>query len=100
MYLGIVHRSRGSQRDIEAAETDFQEALPLAAGSEDGEKLGDELLNLAYLLREDQGDVLLPALRMVAARPDRGPQPTCQTLATRRARFMTRFPRPQVENMG
>lgn len=56
MHLGIVYRYRGRQGDLEAAETQFREALPLAVSSEDGDKLGDMLMNLAYLLYQDSGD--------------------------------------------
>lgn len=56
MHLGIVHRYRGEPGGTEAAETEFREALPLAASSEDGDKLGDVLLNLAWLLYEDRRD--------------------------------------------
>jgi hypothetical protein len=58
MHLGIVHRYRGSQRDVEAAEIEFREALPLAASAQEADKLGDVLLNLAYLLLENKGDEL------------------------------------------
>ncbi|MGB3633493.1 MAG: NB-ARC domain-containing protein, partial [Rubrobacteraceae bacterium] len=57
MHLGIVHRYRGEPGGTEAAETEFQEALPLAASSKDGDKLGDVLLNLAWLLYEDRRDL-------------------------------------------
>lgn len=56
MHLGIVHRYRGEPGGTEAAETEFREALPLAASAEDGDKLGDVLLNLAFLLYEDRHD--------------------------------------------
>lgn len=56
MHLGIVYRYGGRQGDLEAAEDEFREALPLAASSEDGDKLGDVLMNLAYLLYQDSGD--------------------------------------------
>lgn len=56
MHLGVVHRYRGVRGGVEAAETEFREALPLAASSEDADKLGDVLMNLAYLLRDDRGD--------------------------------------------
>jgi tetratricopeptide (TPR) repeat protein len=56
MHLGIVHRYRGEPGGTEAAETEFREALPLAASSRDGDKLGDVLLNLAWLLYEDRHD--------------------------------------------
>ncbi len=57
MHLGIVHRYRDEPGGTEAAETEFREALPLAASSEDGDKLGDVLLNLAWLLYEDRRDL-------------------------------------------
>lgn len=53
MNIGIVHRYRGEPGGTEAAEAEFREALPLAASSEDGDKLGDVLINLALLLHED-----------------------------------------------
>ena len=56
MHLGIVHRYRGEPGGTEAAETEFREALPLAVSSEDGDKLGDVLLNLAWLLYQDRRD--------------------------------------------
>lgn len=56
MHLGIVHRYRGDPGGTDAAETDFREALPLAASSKDGDKLGDVLLNLAWLLYQDRRD--------------------------------------------
>lgn len=56
MHLGIVHRYRGEPGGTETAETEFREALPLAASSEDGDKLGDVLMNLAWLLYEDRRD--------------------------------------------
>lgn len=56
MHLGIVHRYTGKRGGTEAAETEFREALPLAASSEDGDKLGDVLMNLALLLYQDIGD--------------------------------------------
>lgn len=57
MHLGIVHRCRGEPGGTEAAETEFREALPLAVSSEDGDKLGDVMLNLAYLLYQDRDDL-------------------------------------------
>lgn len=57
MHLGIVHRFRGTEEGTEAAEREFREALPLAASSEEPDKLGDVLINLAILLRDDKGDV-------------------------------------------
>lgn len=57
MHLGIVHRYRGEPGGTEAAETEFREALPLAASSDDGDKLGDVLLNLAWLQYEDRRDL-------------------------------------------
>jgi len=56
MHLGIVYRYRGEPGGPDAAETEFREALPLAASSKDGDKLGDVLLNLAWLLYEDRRD--------------------------------------------
>lgn len=57
MHLGIVHRFRGTEEGTEAAEREFREALPLAASSEEPDKLGDVLINLAFLLRDDKDDV-------------------------------------------
>lgn len=58
MHLGIILRYQGTEEGVEAAETEFREALPLAASSEDAELVGDILLNLAYLLHQDKGDGL------------------------------------------
>jgi hypothetical protein len=55
MHLVMVHRLRGSEQDVEAAETEFREALPLAISSEDGELLGDVFVQPARLLRDDKG---------------------------------------------
>ncbi len=57
MHLGIVHRFRETREGVEAAEREFREALPLAASSEEPDKLGDVLINLAILLRDDKGDM-------------------------------------------
>ena len=56
MHLGIVHRFRETGEGVEAAEAEFRQALPLAASSEEPDKLGDVLINLAILLRDDKGD--------------------------------------------
>jgi tetratricopeptide (TPR) repeat protein len=74
MHLGIVHRYRGDPGGTDAAETDFREALPLAASSKDGDKLGDVLLNLAWLLYE---------LKTQAK-----PTPTCRARRSRGLRIL------------
>jgi hypothetical protein len=56
MHLGIVHRDRGTEQGIGAAEVEFQEALPLASSSENDDMLGDGFMNLALLLRDDKAD--------------------------------------------
>ncbi len=56
MHLGIVHRHRETEQGFEAAETEFRKALPLASSSEDPDKLGDVLINLALLLRDGKGN--------------------------------------------
>jgi tetratricopeptide (TPR) repeat protein len=58
MHLGIVHWHEGSDEGVETAETEFREALPLAASLKDAEQIGNILLNLAYLLLQDKGDEL------------------------------------------
>jgi tetratricopeptide (TPR) repeat protein len=57
MHLGIVHRFRNTREGVEAAEAEFREALPLAASSDEPDKLGDVLINLAILLRDDKNDM-------------------------------------------
>lgn len=56
MHLGIVHRFRDTGEGVVAAEAEFREALPLAASSDEPDKLGDVLINLAILLRDDKDD--------------------------------------------
>ena len=56
MHLGIVHRDRETEEGFDAAEKEFREALPLASSSKEPNKLGDVLMNLALLLRDDKGD--------------------------------------------
>ena len=51
MNLGVAYQGRGSRQGFEAAEAEYQEALPLAYSWDEPELTGDILLNLARLLR-------------------------------------------------